>query len=69
MTSPIFSLSNVIATPHISGGTDGTSRKRAQASAENVLLSQEDVALLREGAVREIQASENARAILARERN
>ena len=36
MTSQIFSLPNVIATPHISGTTDGTSRKRAQAAAENV---------------------------------
>ena len=35
-TSQIFSLPNVIATPHISGTTDGTSRKRAQAAAENV---------------------------------
>ena len=36
LDSAIFSLSNVIATPHISGGTDGTSRKRAGAAAENV---------------------------------
>lgn len=34
--SAIFSLPNVIATPHISGTTDGTSRKRAGAAAENV---------------------------------
>ena len=36
LNSVIFSLPNVIATPHISGGTDGTSRKRAGAAAENV---------------------------------
>ncbi len=34
--SAIFSLPNVIATPHISGTTDGTSQKRAGAAAENV---------------------------------
>ena len=36
MSSPMFSLPNVIATPHISGATDGTSRKRARAAARNV---------------------------------
>lgn len=36
LISPIFSLSNVIATPHIAGVTDGTSRKRARCAAENV---------------------------------
>ena len=34
--SPVYSLPNVITTPHIAGATDGTSRKRAQAVAENV---------------------------------
>ena len=36
LDSVVFSLPNVIATPHISGATDGTSRKRATAAAENV---------------------------------
>jgi D-3-phosphoglycerate dehydrogenase / 2-oxoglutarate reductase len=34
--SPLFQLPNVITTPHSAGVTDGTSRKRAQACAENV---------------------------------
>jgi len=36
MRSPLFHLPNVIATPHSAGVTDGTSRKRAGACAENV---------------------------------
>ena len=35
-TLPVYQLPNVVATPHISGATDGTSRKRAGAAAENV---------------------------------
>ncbi len=33
--APVYSLPNVVTTPHIAGGTDGTSRKRAQAVAQN----------------------------------
>ena len=36
LSSPIFGLPNVVAAPHIAGVTDGTSRKRAAAAAENV---------------------------------
>jgi phosphoglycerate dehydrogenase-like enzyme len=36
VSSPFFTLPNVIATPHISGVTDGTSRKRARCAADNV---------------------------------
>jgi len=35
-TLPVYSLPNVVVTPHTSGCTDGTSRKRAACSAENV---------------------------------
>ena len=33
---PVYRLPNVVATPHIAGVSDGTSRKRAQVAAENV---------------------------------
>jgi D-3-phosphoglycerate dehydrogenase len=33
---PFLHLDNVIATPHIAGGTTGTSRRRGQALAENI---------------------------------
>jgi phosphoglycerate dehydrogenase-like enzyme len=36
LNSPIFSLPNVVTTPHIAGVTDGTSRKRARCAADNV---------------------------------
>ncbi len=34
-TLPVYQLPNVVVTPHIAGVTDGTSRRRAAASAEN----------------------------------
>ncbi len=36
LSSPLFNLPNIITTNHISGVTDGTSRKRAGAAASNV---------------------------------
>jgi phosphoglycerate dehydrogenase-like enzyme len=35
-TLPVYQLPNVVVTPHVSGGTDGTARKRAAATAENL---------------------------------
>ncbi|MHB8629892.1 MAG: NAD(P)-dependent oxidoreductase [Aggregatilineales bacterium] len=36
LSSPIFNLPNVIATPHTSGMTTGTSKRRAQCVADNI---------------------------------
>jgi phosphoglycerate dehydrogenase-like enzyme len=35
-SSPLFQLDNVVLTPHVAGVTTGTSRRRAEAVAENV---------------------------------
>ena len=35
-TLPVYQLPNVVVTPHTSGVTDGTARKRAAAAAENL---------------------------------
>lgn len=36
LTSPLLTTPGIIATPHVSGGTDGTARRRAAGGAENV---------------------------------
>jgi phosphoglycerate dehydrogenase-like enzyme len=33
---PLFKLPNVVATPHVSGATDGTSRRRGQCAVANI---------------------------------
>jgi phosphoglycerate dehydrogenase-like enzyme len=38
---PLLALENVVATPHIAGGTRGTSRRRGQAVAENLIRALE----------------------------
>lgn len=35
-TRPVYQLPNVVVTPHVSGGTDGTARNRAAAAAANL---------------------------------
>jgi phosphoglycerate dehydrogenase-like enzyme len=35
-TLPVYQLPNVVLTPHLSGATDGTVRRRAQVSVDNV---------------------------------
>lgn len=35
-TLPVYRLPNVVVTPHVSGGTDGTARRRAAVAAENL---------------------------------
>ena len=35
LSSPLYGLKNVILTPHVSGGTDGTYRRRAALAIEN----------------------------------
>ena len=34
--SPLFKLDNVVLTPHVAGVTTGTSRRRAEAVADNI---------------------------------
>jgi D-3-phosphoglycerate dehydrogenase len=34
---PLLQLENVVATPHVAAGTTGTSRRRAQVAAENIV--------------------------------
>jgi len=36
LAHPVYALSNVCVTPHVGGGTDGTSRKRAAFAATNL---------------------------------
>jgi phosphoglycerate dehydrogenase-like enzyme len=36
LQSPLFNLPNVVTTPHISGTTNGTSRRRGQCVADNI---------------------------------